>query len=156
MKVTLLVTGKTDFKFIEEGNNLYISRIKHYLNFEYFTIKDLKKSKNVDVEYIKRLEGQLILSMVSANDYLVLLDENGKEIHSVEFAGFINQKLNAGVKKLVFVIGGAYGFSEDIYKRANEKISLSRLTFSHQMVRLIFLEQLYRACTIMKGEPYHK
>lgn len=154
MKVTLLLVGKTQNEHFIAGIKDYVSRIEHYLPFTITTIPELKNTKNLSEEQQKAREGELILKEVQAADTLVLLDEHGKEFRSVEYAQWIQKKQNTA-KRLVFVIGGPYGFSEDVYKRANEKISLSKMTFSHQMVRLIFVEQLYRACTIIKGEPYH-
>jgi 23S rRNA (pseudouridine1915-N3)-methyltransferase len=155
MKVSLIAVGKTDFKWIEEGVALYENRIKHYFPFSINILKDLKNKKNLDVVAIKQQEGVLLLEQITTSDWVVLLDDKGTEHTSTQFAGFLQQKINCGVKRIVFVIGGAYGFSNEVYSRANDKLSLSKLTFSHQIVRTIFLEQLYRACTIMKGEPYH-
>jgi 23S rRNA (pseudouridine1915-N3)-methyltransferase len=154
MKVLLVQTGKTDFQYITDGSNIYIDRIKKYLPFEIITLI-AKKNKPSEIELIKKNEGILILEKIMPSDWVILLDEHGKQTSSVDFSAFIQQKMNTGIKRLVFVIGGAYGFSDNIVARANDKLSLSRMTFSHQIVRLIFLEQFYRALTIIKGEPYH-
>ena len=154
MKTILILIGRTVSKHFCAGIDDYTERIGHYMPFEIKTIPDVKKTKNITEEQQKQAEGELILKQIQPTDTMVLLDEKGYEYRSVEFAKWIEQKRNSA-RRLVFVIGGAYGFSDAVYKRANEKISLSRMTFSHQMVRLIFTEQLYRACTIIKGEPYH-
>lgn len=154
MKATLLLIGKTKEKHFIAAINDYISRIEHYLPFSLITIPELKNSKNLSEDLQKEREGALILREVQPSDTLILLDEHGKELRSVEFANWLQKKENVA-KRVVFAIGGAYGFSPDVYKRANEQLSLSKMTFSHQIVRLIFTEQLYRACTIIKGEPYH-
>ena len=132
-----------------------MKRIPHYISFEMKVIPDLKNSKNLSEEQQKAKEGELILQQLTSSDELLLLDEQGFEISSVDFARFLEKKMISGIKRLVLLIGGPYGFSESVYARANGKVSLSKMTFSHQMVRLIFLEQLYRAMTILKGEPYH-
>jgi len=155
MKVKLILIGKTDSKYINEGNAEYQKRLKHYINTEVVVIPDIKNSKNLSEEQQKKKEGELILNQIKEGDFLILLDENGKQFSSVEFSKFIEKQMISGLKNLVFIVGGPYGFSDDVYKKANSKISLSKMTFSHQMVRLIFLEQLYRAMTIIKGEPYH-
>jgi len=155
MKITLLAIGKTDDKYLEEGITKFLNRLKHYISFELKIIPDLKNTKSLSVSQQKQLEGDLILKQLKSTDFLVLLDENGKEFSSVLFSEFIEKQMIASVQQLVFVIGGPYGFSEEVYQRANTKISLSKMTFSHQMVRLIFVEQLYRAFSIIKGEPYH-
>jgi len=156
MKLSFLQIGKTEPNYISEGTKIYSERIKHYTTFDILSLKDIKKrDKSTDAGQIKKIEGVEILKTISKDDFVILLDEKGKEYSSLEFAVFIKNKMNTGCKEMVFVSGGSYGFSEDVYKRANEQISLSKLTFSHQMVRLIFLEQLYRAFTIIKGEPYH-
>ena len=155
MKITLLVIGKTDAAYLKEGLNEYLKRLKHYVNFEIVVIPDIKKAKNLGVENQKKREGELILSKKSVGKEIHLFDENGRTFSSRELALFLEKKMLSGIKELVFVIGGPYGFSEEVYKNASSKISLSRLTFSHQMVRLICTEQIYRAFTILKGEPYH-
>ena len=154
MKTTLILVGKTTNKHITACINDYVERIGHYMPFELITIPELKNTKNLSEEQQKEREGELILKQVQSQDILVLLDEHGQEFRSIEFASWIQKKQQA-VRQLVFVIGGPYGFSSAVYQRGNEKISLSKMTFSHQMVRMIFAEQLYRACTIIKGEPYH-
>jgi len=155
MNILLLVVGKTDEKYLEEGIGKYFKRISRYINFEFKIIRDIKNAKNISEDIQKKLEGEKILEEINNADIVSLLDENGKEFGSREFAGYITKQMNAGIKRLVFVIGGPYGFSEQVYARADNKVSLSRLTFSHQLVRLIFAEQLYRAFSIIKNEPYH-
>ena len=155
MKITFLLTGKTNEKYLESGIDIFHKRLKHYVNFEIITIPDLKNTKNLSTESQNQKEGELILNKLSNPDFVVLLDDKGKEYTSVDFSKFINKHQVNSTKHLVFVIGGAYGFSQGVYKRANTKFSLSKMTFSHQMVRLIFVEQLYRSYTILKGEPYH-
>ncbi|MCQ2256772.1 MAG: 23S rRNA (pseudouridine(1915)-N(3))-methyltransferase RlmH [Bacteroidaceae bacterium] len=155
MKVSLLLVGKTVNKHFVELIDEYAGRVKHYIGFEIVTIPELKNTKNLSVDQQKQMEGELILKQLQSGDYVVLLDEHGKEFRSIEFSKYMEQKMLSVNKRLVFVIGGPYGFSQDVYGKANEKISLSKMTFSHQMIRLIFVEQLYRAMTIMKGEPYH-
>lgn len=154
MKASLILIGKTDNKMYQTAIEDYVSRINHYLPFDVQTIPDLRNSKNLSEEQQKQKEGEAILRLLSPSDTVVLLDEHGKEFRSIDYAAWMEKKQQTA-KRLVFIIGGPYGFSPDIYGRANEKISLSKMTFSHQMVRLIFTEQLYRACTIIKGEPYH-
>jgi 23S rRNA (pseudouridine1915-N3)-methyltransferase len=155
MKIKLIVVGKSAFDFVKEGEDVYEKRLAHYLPFEKIVLPDIKNPKNLSVEELKKKEGELILSKISNQDLLVLMDENGSNFSSVKFSEWINQKVNEGIRSMVFVIGGAFGFSKEVFERANQKISLSKMTFSHQLVRVIFLEQLYRAQTILKGEPYH-
>mgnify|MGYP000989706152 CR=1 FL=1 len=155
MKICLYIVGKTKNSGIEKEINEFKRRIEHYVKFEINTIIEPRERKNYSLEQIKKSESELILAKIEKSDFVVLLDERGKEYTSNEFASFIQLKMNSGIKKVVFIIGGAYGFGEDVYKRANELVALSKLTFSHQIVRLIFIEQLYRAFTIIKGEPYH-
>ena len=155
MKICLLVIGKTDEAYLQKGIEIFLKRIPYYISFEMKVIPDLKNSKNLSEQQQKEKEGELILQQISTSDELFLLDEQGIESSSVEFARFLERKMIAGIKRMVVVIGGPYGFSGNVYARANGKLSLSRMTFSHQMVRLIFVEQLYRAMTILKGEPYH-
>ncbi len=155
MKVKFICIGKTGKVFLEAGEKEYLDRLKHYVSIERIEIPDLKNAKNLTIPQIKELEGKEILSKTQQGDQLILLDENGNQYSSVAFSQFIQQKFNSGGKNLVFVVGGAYGFSEAVYAAANGKISLSKMTFSHQMIRMIFFEQLYRAMTILKGEPYH-
>ncbi len=155
MKTTLLVIGKTDKDFVIKGIEEYQKRLIHYIPYEMKIIPDIKNTKNLSEQQQKQKEGELILSHVKNGDLLILLDEGGKEFSSVTFSKFIEQKMIHGIKNLIFVIGGPYGFSPDVYKACQEKISLSKMTFSHQMVRMIFTEQLYRAMTILRNEPYH-
>jgi 23S rRNA (pseudouridine1915-N3)-methyltransferase len=155
MKICLLVIGKTDEAYLQKGIELFLKRIPHYISFEMKLIPDIKNSKNLSEDQQKEKEGELIFQQITTSDELFLLDEQGMEVSSIEFARFLEKKMISGIKRLVFVVGGPYGFSGNIYSRANGKVSLSKMTFSHQMVRLIFLEQLYRAMTILKGEPYH-
>lgn len=155
MKITLLCIGKTDESYINTGIDIYIKRLKHYYKTELQVIADLKKASNLSAEERKRKEGEAILKQLDPSDRVLLLDEKGKNFTSREFAGQIEKIAVSGVKRVVFVIGGAFGFSDEVYNRANGKISLSKMTFSHQMVRIFFLEQIYRACTILNNEPYH-
>lgn len=155
MTIKLLCIGKTDNRELKQLIEVYKKRLQFYNKFEIEIIPDLKKTKNLDENQQKEKEGELILTKVQNSDFLVLLDENGKEFSSEKFSVYIQKRLNSGLKQLIFVIGGPYGFSEAIYQRANSKVALSQMTFSHQMVRLFFTEQLYRAFTILKNEPYH-
>ncbi len=155
MKITLLVIGKTDAAYLKEGLNEYVKRLKHYVNFEIEIVPDIKRAKNLSIENQKKREGELILSKKSAGKEFHLFDEKGKALSSMELSVFLEKKMLSGLKELVFVIGGPYGFSNEVYQNATSKISLSKLTFSHQMVRLLCTEQIYRAFTILKGEPYH-
>ena len=154
MKTTLILVGKTTDKHFAAGIADYVERIGHYMPFEVTTIPELKNTKSLTEEQQKQAEGELIMKQIQPSDTVVLLDEHGRELRSTEMARWLEQKRNTA-RRLVFVIGGPYGFSQEVYTRANEQLSLSRLTFSHQMVRLVFTEQIYRACTIIKGEPYH-
>ena len=155
MTIKLLAVGKTDNKDLQKLIDQYVKRLKHYCKFKIEIIRDIKKSKKMDENLQKQKEGELILAKTQASDILVLLDENGKNFSSVGFSTWLQKQMNTGMKQLIFVIGGPYGFSDEIYQRANQKISLSKMTFSHQMVRLFFTEQIYRAFTILKNEPYH-
>lgn len=155
MRIVLLTVGKTDIPWVREGLETYVSRLKHYASFELRELPELKKVSSLTRDQIKRKEGEMILREIKPSDELVLLDERGMEYRSLEFSKFLEQRLATSSKDLVFVIGGAYGFCDEVYSRSDGKISLSRMTFSHQLVRTIFAEQLYRAFTIMKGEPYH-
>ena len=155
MKLTLLVIGKTDTKYLQEGIEEYSKRLKHYINFEIVVIPDIKKGKKNTIEFQKQKEGELILNKKRPGTEIHLFDEGGKAYKSREFATFIEKKMLNGLKELVLVIGGPYGFSQEVYSNTNSKISLSKMTFSHQMVRLLCVEQIYRAFTILKGEPYH-
>ncbi len=154
MKTELILVGRTANKHFEAGINDYAGRIAHYMPFGMTIIPELRNTKSLTEEQQKQAEGELILKQLSPQDTVVLLDERGQELRSVELAQWLQRKQQSA-RRLVFVIGGPYGFSDAVYARANERLSLSRLTFSHQMVRLVFTEQLYRACTIIKGEPYH-
>ena len=154
MRITLMESGKTRDPFIREGVELFRKRVVHYVPFRIETVPDLKNTKNLNMKEVQNQEGALMLKRIRPGDFLVLLDERGREHDSISFAEYLNT-LEGRVNHLVFVIGGPYGFSEDMYQRADAKLSLSRLTFSHQLVRVIFMEQLYRAYTILKGEPYH-
>ena len=154
MKATLILVGRTNNELFAHAIADYVGRIEHYIPFKIVTIPELKNTKKLSEAQQKIREGETILSEIQTADTVVLLDEHGKEFRSVDYAAWLQKKQNTA-KHLVFVIGGAYGFSEAVYSRANEKISLSKMTFSHQMVRLIFVEQLYRACSIIRGEPYH-
>ena len=155
MTIRLLTIGKTDSKQLEELISIYKKRLSHYVKFEVDTISDIKNSKNLSKQQQKQKEGDLILKQIIPSDFLIVLDENGKQFSSVEFSNLLQKRMNSGIKNLVFVIGGPYGFSNEVYLRANSKISLSKMTFSHQMVRLFVVEQIYRAFTILKNEPYH-
>lgn len=155
MKITLLTLGKTDKDWVRQGMDIYVSRLKHYIPFSVVEIPELKNVSALTKDQIKTREGELILKNIRPTDDLVLLDERGKEYTSVELAKVIQDKISYVGKDIVYVIGGAYGFSDAVYQRADSKMSLSRMTFSHQMVRAIFVEQIYRAFTIMRGEPYH-
>ena len=155
MKITLLTVGKTDRDWVKQGLELYISRLKHYIPFALVEIPELKNVSALSTEQIKTKEGELILKHIRPGDDLILMDERGKMHTSIEFAKVLQDKISYIGKDIIFVIGGAYGISQAVYDRADSKISLSKMTFSHQMVRAIFAEQLYRAFTIMRGEPYH-
>jgi 23S rRNA (pseudouridine1915-N3)-methyltransferase len=155
MNIKLIAIGKTDEKNLQSLIEEYQKRLSFYIKFEMELIPDIKNVKNLSEIQQKEKEGELILSKLSPTDYLILLDENGKSFTSLEFANELQKKMNAGIKTLVYVIGGPYGFSESVYQKAQQKISLSKMTFSHQMVRLFFIEQVYRGFTILKNEPYH-
>ncbi|HXA02990.1 MAG TPA: 23S rRNA (pseudouridine(1915)-N(3))-methyltransferase RlmH [Cytophagaceae bacterium] len=154
MKIKLLVVGKTDEKYLCEGIDKFFKRINHYIKYEIEVIADVKQGSKLNTGKIKEEEGKLILKRINLNDQVILLDEKGLIFTSTQFSGFLQKKINGGAN-LIFVVGGPFGFSKEIYERANEKISLSAMTFSHQMIRLFFNEQLYRAFTILKGEKYH-
>lgn len=155
MKITFLVIGKTDEVYLREGIEKYLKRLKHYISFQYLEIPDLKNTKHLNEAEQKSKEAELILKLLKPNDELVLLDEKGDQFSSEEFSVYLHKKMLASVQNLVIVVGGPYGFDPSVYQKAKKSISLSRMTFSHQMVRLFFLEQVYRAFTILKGEPYH-
>jgi 23S rRNA (pseudouridine1915-N3)-methyltransferase len=154
MKTLLIMVGKTTNRHFQAGIDDYVDRITHYMPFELTVIPELKNTKSLTEDQQKSAEGELILKLLQPSDTVVLLDEHGRQLRSVEFARWLEQKRNTA-RRLVFIIGGPYGFSEAVYKRANEQLSLSSMTFSHQMIRLVFTEQVYRACTIIRGEPYH-
>ena len=155
MKVELWFVGKTSFPYLQTGIEIYEKRLKHYIPFKIEVLADLKNTKNLQANQVKEKEGAMILKKLSPQDHLLLLDENGKQYDSVAFSNFLENKLQTSAKKLVFLIGGAYGFSDAVYQRANGKLSLSKMTFSHQMVRLFVVEQIYRGMTILRNEPYH-
>ncbi|PKP14416.1 MAG: 23S rRNA (pseudouridine(1915)-N(3))-methyltransferase RlmH [Bacteroidetes bacterium HGW-Bacteroidetes-3] len=155
MKIKLVAIGKTDDKNLHTLIEAYQNRLKHYINFEIEVIPDIKNVKNLSEIQQKEKEGELILKKLAPTDVLILLDEKGPQFDSVTFSDYLQKKMNSGAKQLVLVIGGPYGFSEAVYKQAQGKISLSKMTFSHQMIRLFVVEQLYRAYTILKNEPYH-
>lgn len=155
MNIKLIAVGKTDNPALQQLISTYEKRLSYYINFELQLLSDIKNSKSLSEEQQKIKEGELILSYVEPSHHLILLDERGKEYTSIAFADELQKKMNTGIKQLTFVIGGPYGFSQAVYQRANSKLSLSKLTFSHQMIRLFFMEQLYRAFTILRNEPYH-
>lgn len=155
MKIELAVIGKTSIGYLKQGIDEYIKRLKHYVPFEIKYIDDIKNTKNISEDQQKRTEGVKILSLLDKSDFVVLLDEHGKEYTSMQYSSYIQKRMLSGAKKVVFVIGGPYGFSQEVYDRANDKISFSKMTFNHEMIRLIFTEQLYRAYTIINHEPYH-
>lgn len=155
MQITLLAIGKTDDKRLIQLIDEYSKRLSHYIKFQFEIIPDLKKAKHLSIAQQKEKEGEQILSKTQNSDILILLDENGKQMDSVVFSNFLQKHMNSGIKNLIFIIGGPYGLSEAVYQRANGKLSLSKMTFSHQMVRLFFIEQLYRGFSILKNEPYH-
>ena len=155
MTIQLIAIGKTDSKELEALIHNYVKRLTHYTKFELELIPDIKNSKNLSESQQKQNEGELVLKKLSGSEVLVLLDEKGKQFSSKEFSSVLQKRMNSGIKKLIFVIGGPYGFSEALYSRANEKISFSKMTFSHQMVRLFVVEQIYRGFTILKNDPYH-
>lgn len=155
MQIKLIAVGKTDHPSIIQLIKEYESRLGHYIRFELEIIPDLKNTKTLSESLQKEKEGELILKKISPSDDLILLDEHGKSYSSINFSSFLQKKMNSGLKQLIFVIGGPYGFSEAVYRRSNGKLSISKMTFSHQMIRPFFIEQLYRAFTILRNEPYH-
>lgn len=155
MKIKLILTGKTSEQYLQTAIDIYLNRLKNYVNFEIEIINDLKNTKNLDKNTIKKKEAEEIFKRIEKSDFVVLLDENGKHLSSVEYAKYLQKRMLSSLKTLAFVVGGAYGFDDAVYKRANSKLSLSKMTFSHQMIRPFFLEQTYRAFTILKNEPYH-
>ncbi|MFI3302201.1 MAG: 23S rRNA (pseudouridine(1915)-N(3))-methyltransferase RlmH [Rikenellaceae bacterium] len=155
MNIELIVIGKTDSREVESLFELYAKRVNHYAKFSLTTLPDIKNTRNLSIKQQRTMEGDAILRQLTDSDYVVLLDERGVEYRSLEFAEWLQKRMNSGVRRLVLVIGGPYGFSDDVYARANGKLSLSKMTFSHQIIRAIFAEQIYRAFTILKNEPYH-
>ena len=155
MTIKLLAIGKTDHKDLQALIDIYQNRLRHYINFDFEIIPDIKNVKNLSEAQQKQKEGELILNKLKSTDVLILLDENGKQYDSVAFSQYLQKHMNSGIKQLVFVIGGPYGFSPEVYQKANGKLSLSKMTFSHQMIRLFMIEQLYRGFTILRNEPYH-
>jgi 23S rRNA (pseudouridine1915-N3)-methyltransferase len=155
MKIVFLTVGKTEDAYLKEGIDKYVKRLKHYAKLEIVEINELKNTKALTPEQQKAKEAELILKKLSPIDHVVLLDEGGSELSSKQFAGYLDKKAISSTSTLFFIVGGPYGFDASVYARANDKLSLSRMTFSHQMIRLLFVEQLYRAYTIIKGEPYH-
>ncbi len=155
MKITFITVGKTEDAYLKDGIEKYVKRLKHYTKLELVDIPELKNTKALTEEQQKAKEAELILKKITVQDHVILLDENGMELTSVQFANYINKRSVSSSANLIFIVGGPYGFDQSVYQRANDKISLSRMTFSHQMVRLFFVEQLYRAYSIIKGEPYH-
>ena len=156
MKIELAVIGKTSIGYLKQGIDEYIKRLKHYVPFEIKYIDDIKNTKNISEDQQKRTEGAKILSLLDKSDFVVLLDEHGKEYTSMQYSSYIQKRMLRVAQKVVFVIGGPYGFSQEVYDRANDKISFSKMTFNHEMIRLIFTEQLYRAYTIINHAPYHR
>lgn len=155
MEIELLTVGKTSIRFVEEGIAEYTRRLKHYIPFSVKALPDIKNTSKLSEAKQKDAEGEKILATLTTADYVVLLDEHGKEYTSVEFSSFIEKQMIAGRRKVVFVVGGPYGFSQEVYNRADSLLSLSKMTFNHEMVRLFFVEQIYRGMTILRGEPYH-
>ena len=155
MKIKLLSIGKTEEKYLKEGIDMYCKKIVHYFPFEYEELPAIKQTKNLSFNEQKKREGEVILKKILPSDVVILLDERGTTYSSVDFSDFLQQRMLQGNKQLIFIIGGAYGFSQEVYDRKNQAVSLSSMTFSHQIIRLIFLEQLYRAGSILKNEPYH-
>ncbi|MFA6705774.1 MAG: 23S rRNA (pseudouridine(1915)-N(3))-methyltransferase RlmH [Bacteroidales bacterium] len=155
MNIKLVVVGKTEEKYLKEGIDIFEKRLKFYIPYEIIVIPSLKETKNLSPQIIKEKEGELILKQISKYDKIILFDEKGLEFSSMDYSVFLQRQMNAGIKTLGFVVGGAFGFSDEVYKKADQKIALSKMTFSHQMIRLLIVEQLYRAFTILKNEPYH-
>ena len=155
MNVLLLMIGKTEDDYLKDGITIFEKKLKHYVNYQTIVIPSLKNAKNLTAEDFKLKEGEEILKYTAKADFVILLDEKGKQFRSKDFAAFLQKQMNSGIKNLMFVVGGAFGFSDKVYEKADMKLSLSEMTFSHQMIRLLFAEQLYRAFTILKNEPYH-
>lgn len=155
MKITLLTVGKTDNNYLGEGTRIYLERLQHYIKFEVIEVVLPRATKKLQPEQLKEAEGKLLIKYFQEADHVLLLDEKGRQNTSEAFAGWLQKMMNSGTRHLMFVVGGAFGFSQEVYSKANGKIALSEMTFSHQMVRLFFMEQLYRAFTILRNEPYH-
>lgn len=155
MEIVLIAVGRTKIPFVVEGIKEYMNRLKHYISVSIVEIPDVKSVKSFSQKQQKDREGEALLQNVTPADYMILLDEKGKEYSSIEFASYIEKILSTGRKRIIFVVGGPYGFSKSVYERADSKLSLSKMTFNHEMVRLFFVEQVYRAMTILRGEPYH-
>jgi 23S rRNA (pseudouridine1915-N3)-methyltransferase len=155
MKIVLIQVGGTVDHYLKTGVDEYVKRLKHYTSFEIIELRDQKNASKMSKDELRLKEGKDLLAKLNSGDFVVVLDEVGKQCSSEEFATFIQAKMNQACKRLVFIIGGAFGFSEDVYQRANQKLGLSKMTFSHRMIRLLFVEQLYRAHTILRNEPYH-
>lgn len=155
MNIKLVVVGKTEEKYLRDGIEIFEKRLKFYIPYEMVIIPSLKDTKNLSPQMVKDKEGELILKQVAKADKVVLFDEKGKEFRSLEYADFLQKNMNSGIKTLAFVVGGAFGFSDEVYNKADLKIAMSKMTFSHQMIRLMIVEQIYRAFTILKNEPYH-
>lgn len=155
MNIKLIVVGKSESEHLRSWVEVYVKRLSHYIGFEIVTLPDVKNAKNLSVGELKEREGEMILRQIEKADKVVLLDEKGKEFSSIEFSKYLEKQMNASVRTLAFVVGGAFGFSPKVYEKIGERIAISRMTFSHQMIRLLVVEQIYRAFTILKGEPYH-
>ena len=155
MKIEFRSIGKTSFPYLTEGVSIYEKRLKHYISYQSIIIPDIKNAKNLKPRQLNEKEGIALLNKVESGDFVIILDEKGKSYTSEKFAAFLEKQTLMSHKRIIFIVGGAFGFSEAVYARANTKLALSDMTFSHQMIRLFFTEQLYRACTIIKGEPYH-
>ncbi|MBD5195168.1 MAG: 23S rRNA (pseudouridine(1915)-N(3))-methyltransferase RlmH [Bacteroidales bacterium] len=155
MEFILITIGKTKIDYVATGIKEYLNRLKRYIPFSLVELADIKSAKGVSENIQKQKEGAMILEKISPSDFVILLDEKGREYSSVEFANYLQKLMSIGRKAIVFVVGGPYGFSDDVYNRADAKLSLSRMTFNHEMIRLFFIEQVYRGMTILRGEPYH-
>ncbi len=155
MKLKIIFVGKTEANYLNQACNVFEKRLKNYLPLEIIVIPALKKAKSLTIEQQKEKEGKLILNKIDNSDFVVLLDEKGKEFRSIEYAKYLQDKMNSGIKSLCLIVGGPYGFSKDVYSKSQQKIALSKMTFSHQMIRLLLLEQCYRAMSILRNEPYH-
>lgn len=155
MKIEFRSIGKTSFSYLNEGVSIYEKRLKHYISYQSVIIPDIKNAKNLKAHQLKEKEGAALLNKIGSGDFVIILDEKGKSYTSEKFASFLEKQMLMSHKRIIFIVGGAFGFSDAVYARANTQLALSDMTFSHQMIRLFFTEQLYRACTIIKGEPYH-